>query len=113
MKPVGTAPLVVFLSSLVVGGVVLSAPEINPAWSLGALALLSAVVVVIHGRGSGLSAKRRPRKRIIFQKLVRVKDAGRQREIMLRIVDARESRLPDVTLGSARRILDPRRSRTL
>src|SRR5438876_10238032 len=98
MKPVGKALLMVCLSSVVVGGVVLAAPEISPAWSVGGLALLTAALLATHGRPSSTLVKSSVRERVVFQKMVRVKDtfdrglpparSRGQHEILLRIVDA-------------------------
>jgi hypothetical protein len=100
MKPVGTALLVVCLASLVVGAVVLAAPEISPGWSVGALALVTAVLLVVCGpRGTKL-AKTPARGRVLFEKRIRFSpdyrrdEPGRsqeKQEMLLRIVDARGS----------------------
>ena len=112
MKPVGIALLLVCLSSVVVGGVVLAAPEINPAWSVGALALLAAALLVTHNRPEKMSAKPPLRKRVVFQRMVRVKNISEQGRLetdvrprglpglLLRIVDARGTSLPARSHGS-------------
>ena len=119
MKPV-TALLVVCLAGLVAGGVMLAVPELSPAWSLGALALLSYALLASRdwrgGQPVTQSVTRPPRKRVIFEKVMRGNAAsdpedprrsGGQHELLLRIVDARGSRLQD------RPSYNPRRSRIL
>ena len=102
MKPVGTTLLVVCLASLVVGGVVLAAPEISPGWSVGGLALLTAVLLVVCAPRGAKPAARPARGRVIFEKRIRFRPnglpeeprrSGGQQEILLRIVDTRGSYL--------------------
>ena len=119
---VGMALLFVCLASLVVAGVVLAAPEVSPAWSVGSLALLTAVLVVAHCRRNDPIIEEPARERVVFQKLVRVKGTGNQdepgqshgqHEILLRIVDVRGLRLENTTPHSNPQAFDPRRSRTV
>ena len=98
MKPVGTTLLVVCLASLVVGTVVLAAPEISPGWSVGVLALITAVLLVVCAPRGTTPAKPAARGQVVYEKRIRFtpkvfpeqpRRSGRQNEILLRIVDAR------------------------
>ncbi len=118
MKPVA-ALLVVCLAGLVAGGVILAVPDLSPAWSLGALALLSCALLASRGwRGRQpvtQPVKRPLRKRVIFEKVIRRNTAAHpgsagQHEMLLRIVDARGSRLGAASPGSQRQSTNPRRS---
>ena len=113
--------LLVCLSSLVVAGVVLAAPAVSPVWTVGALALLAAALLVGHGRSKAEPVDLPRRERVIFEKRIRVnaaglpeepRRAGGQNELLLRIVDARGARLRTGPRGSDRRLQNPRRSRT-
>lgn len=120
MKPVGTVLLAVCLLSLVVAAVVLTAPEVSPVWTIGSLALAAGALLVTHGRSTIQTAQTPPRERLVFQKVVRVKDTGirsrqdipdkprEQHEILLRVVDARGLNLNPATSGSNRVSLSPR-----
>lgn len=122
MKPVG-ALLLVCLAGVVAGAVILAIPELSPAWSLGALALLSCVLLASRGwRGRPPVTQpvaRRVRKRVIFEKVIRGNDAhpeelrgsGGQHEMLLRIVDARGSRLGAARPGSHRQSTNPKTPR--
>ncbi|MBZ5673368.1 MAG: hypothetical protein LAP61_03910 [Acidobacteriia bacterium] len=120
MKPVGTTLLVVCLASLVVGAVVLAAPEISPGWSVGALALVTAVLLVVCAPRGAKSGKAPARGRVIFEKRIRFspsglpeepRRSGGQHEILLRIVDARGSYIRNA--GSRPQPLSRKGSRTL
>lgn len=100
MKPVGITFALVCLSSLVVGGVVLAAPDVSPVWTVGALALLAGALVVGRSRRKIEPAEARRRGRVVFEKRIRFstegfpdepRRSGGQPEILLRIVDARGS----------------------
>jgi hypothetical protein len=119
MKPVA-ALLVVCLAGLVAGGVILAVPELSPAWSLGALALLSCALLASRGWRGRPPVKMPHRKRVIFEKVIRGNAAGLpeesrrpggQHEMLLRIVDARGSRLGTPKPGSHRQSTKPKRSR--
>lgn len=125
MKPVGIALLLLCLSSVVVAGVVLAAPEVSPVWSVGALALFTAALLLSHCRSGSRPAKPPVRERVVFQKTVRVngsakqglqetpgKSAGRP-EILVRVVDARGLRLQTAPSDSNRQTLSTRKSRTI
>src|SRR5579863_5263166 len=116
MKPVA-ALLIVCLAGLVAGGVILAVPELSPAWSLGALALLSCALLASRG-WRGRPPKTRPRrKRVIFEKVIRgnaaglpeeARRSGGQHEMLLRIVDARGSRLGTPRPRSHRQSTNPK-----
>jgi hypothetical protein len=126
MKPVG-ALLLVCLAGVVAGAVILAVPELSPAWSLGALALLSCALLASRGwRGRppvtqpvGQPITRPARKRVIFEKVIRGNDAhpeelrgsGGQHEMLLRIVDARGSRLGAARPGSHSQSANPKTPR--
>ena len=82
--------LVVCLAGLVAGVVMLAVPELSPAWSLGALALLSYALLATRDWRTSSPVTSPPRKRVIFEKVMR---GSGQHEMLLRIVDARGSRL--------------------
>ena len=115
MKPVA-ALLVVCLAGLVAGGVMLAVPELSPAWSLGALALLSCALLASRDWRGSQPIVTPTRKRVIFEKVMRgnaggnpgdSRRSGGQHELLLRIVDARGSHLQD------RPAHNPRTSRIL
>ena len=104
MKP-ATALLVVCLAGLIAGVVMLAVPELSPAWSLGALALLSYALLASRDWRSSPPVASPPRKRVIFEKVRR--GGGNheepQHEMLLRIVDARGSRLQNRSSYNAKR----------
>jgi hypothetical protein len=119
MKPVW-ALLVVCVAGIVVGAVILAVPEINPVWSLGALALLACALLASRGWRGDEPVTPPPRKRVIFEKVIRGNAAGSPGEprrsggyyeMLLRIVDARGSRLGTAKPGSHRKSPNPRSSR--
>jgi hypothetical protein len=119
MKPIGKALLVVCLCSFVVGGVVLAAPEVSPAWTVGALALLTVALLATHGRRGTPPMELPLRERVIFEKRIRLSAgleeepdrSGGKPEILLRIVNARGTRLRNTLPGSHGKSSNGRRSR--
>jgi hypothetical protein len=109
MKPV-MALLVVCLAGLVASVVVLAVPELSPAWSLGALALLACALLASRSWRGSPPVTTPPRRRVIFEKVMR---GSGQHELLLRIVDARGSQLQTEKPGSQRPSTNPRRSHIL
>ena len=120
MNPVGTTLLVVCLASVVVGTVVLTAPEISPGRSVGVLGLVTVVILVVCAPRGTTPAKTPARGQVVYEKRIRFspKDlpevprrSGRQNEMLVRIVDARGSYIHKA--GSRPQPLSRKGSRTL